>query len=141
MSAENVVLSKSILVKYDGKIIAKATSFSLQVDKEEIEISHLQSGGWKEAIGGKMSWSVSADAFVTRGAVTSGETDYHALMLELMDDDIPAEIILTSNVTGDKFYSGKALITSISQSGSTGEVLTYSVSFSGNGPLQQKSVV
>lgn len=141
MSAENVVLSKQILVKYNGKIIAKATSFSLQVDKEEIEISHLQSGGWKEAIGGKMSWSVSADAFVTRGTVATGETDYHALLLDLMTNDIPMEIILTSETTGDKYYSGKALITSISQSGSTGEVLTYSVNFSGNGPLEQKSVL
>ena len=134
------IQSKEILIKYKNNVIAKANSFSLEVNKEEIDVTTLDSGGWKRIIGGMKSWSASTDALVTRGTVV-GETNYHALMLELFNSDTPAEIIITTATAGDYYYKGNALITGLSESGSTGEVLTYSISFSGDGALTQATVV
>lgn len=141
MAQTNEMLAKSILVKYNGTTIAKATGYSLEVNKEEIEISTLDSDGWKKVIGGLKSWSVSTDGLVIRGANAAGETDYHALMLDLFSNDTPLDLVITSTVSGDKAYTGKALITGLSQSGAAGEVITFSASFGGDGALAQSTVV
>ena len=134
------ILAKEISIKYGGKIIAKATSYSLSVNKEVVEISTLDSNGWRKIIGGMKSFSISTDSLVTRGTV-SGETSYHDLMSELFNNDIPVAVIVTTGTSGDKYYEGACLITSLEQSGSAGEVITCSISFEGNGTLAQKTIV
>jgi predicted secreted protein len=135
----NEIVSNEILVKYNSKIIARANSFSLDINKETIDVTSLDPAGWRRIIGGMKSWSASSDSIVTRGSV-AGEVNYHDLMLELFNNDVPVELIITSAVVGDQYYKGNVIITSLSQSGSVGETITYSVSFDGDGPITQATV-
>lgn len=135
----NEIQSKEILLKYNGKIIARANSFSLEVNKETIDVTSLDSGGWQRVIGGMKNWSCSCDSLVTRGTVV-GEINYHDLLTELVNNDDPIEMIITTSTVGDKYVKGNVVLTSLSQSGSVGEVLTYSASFTGDGAIVQATV-
>ncbi|WP_192820171.1 phage tail tube protein [Rufibacter sp. LB8] len=135
----NEIQSKELAIEYNGKIIARATSFSLEISREEIDVTTLDSGGWSKKIGGMKNWSASTDALVLRGT-EAGKTEFHELFTSMVGSDNPVSLILSSDVTGDKCYRGNALITSLSQSGSLGEVMTYSVSFSGSDELIQETV-
>lgn len=96
--------------------------------------------GWAKVLGGLKSWSASTDALVLRGSAT-GEVKYSDLMLEIFNNDTPVELIIAPGTAGDFAYTGNVIVTSLSQSGGNGEVVTYSVSFNGDGELSQDIVV
>jgi predicted secreted protein len=136
----NEVQSKELLFKYGGLIIAKTNSFSLEVNKETIDVTTLDDSEWQRIIAGQKSWSASVDGIVTRGAAEAGKTNYDTLMQELINNDAPVEIIITSDIADDKFLRGNALLTGLSISGSTNEVVTWSGSLAGDGALVQDTV-
>ena len=134
------VQSKELLFKYGGMIIAKTSSFSLEVNKETIDVTTLDDSEWQRIIAGQKSFSLSVDGIVTRGAAESGKTNYDDLMNELINNDTPVEIIVTSEVAADKFLKGNVLLTGLSMSASTNEVATWSGSLAGDGALVQDTV-
>lgn len=138
MAQTREVLAKDFVIMHDGKIIAMATEFSFEVNKEEIEVSTLSSDGWKKVIGGMKSWTISGGAIVIRGAVATGESDYHILLQKLIDNDTPVEVGVRSEVTDDKYWTGLGLLTSLSENASAGGLATYSFSIGGDGPLTAK---
>ena len=135
----NEIQAHEIIVSYNGEAISKATSWSLQVDKQIIDITTLDDVGWANGIGGEKAWSVSVEGLVNRTSVT-GKTNYNKLMLALFTNDTPVDIKISSNISGDTFYAGKAIIASLSKSGSKGEIVSYSASFTGCGPLDDAVV-
>ena len=59
------ILSKEFAIIYGGEVIAYATDFSLERNKEIIEILRLGSN-WKEKLADLKDWKVSFNALVTR---------------------------------------------------------------------------
>lgn len=136
----NEIKGEELLLKYDGKLVARAQSYSLEVSKESIDVTTLYSGDWNESISGRKSWTVSTDGLVSRPASGGTETDYNSLLDDLVNTSTPVTIILSSEVEGDKYYEGDVIINSLSLSGSNGEVATFSASFTGTGALEIKTV-
>lgn len=146
--SNTVKLAKELFIVYNGQAIAKATSYTFNLNKSEIDISSLDSDGWAEKLADQKDWNFDFDGMVTRGIVTgtsysemTGTThmDFNALLEQIKTNDEPVEVALSSRVSGDTYQSGMALLTSLSESGSVGAAVTYSGTLAGTGTLTTKT--
>ena len=123
--------------------IAYGTSCSLEVSRDEIDQSNKNSGAWKSIIPGMRSWTLSAEALYFIGTPASSyasmgtaESIYAAFLNDATNTaEVFIEFTLRTRDAADKYYSGKAIITSFSLSGGVEDQATFSVSLSGNGEL------
>ena len=121
--------------------LAMATSLSVEVSADAVDISSKDSGRWAASLLGKISWTASASNLFT-------VADYSKL-IDVMVANTPIEIVfatvknydtMTSGSTAnwasaDDMYHGKVIVNSVSLSASNGEVATFDASFTGVGPL------
>lgn len=134
--AETVMLSKELVLNYNSKVIARCTNYELEVNKEVIDITSLDSEGWKEILVDTKDWKVTFQGLVIRGTLGSTDTDYRALLEELKDSDTAVTVALKYGTVADfNYQSGSAFITSLKLSGSNGEKITYSGTLTGTGAL------
>lgn len=136
--------------------LAMATSLSVEISADAIDISSKDGGRWSSSLLGKISWTASASNLFT-------VADYSKL-IDVMVANTPIEIVfatvknydtVTSGTTdsegmftntptvwesNDDMYHGKVIVNSISLSANNGEVATYDVSFTGVGALQKGGI-
>lgn len=131
--------------------IAFASSASLEVTTEEVDISNKMMGDWAGSLPGKKSYTVSSESFITR---KEGEMSFDTLMehvisgetLNFFFGDAKAE---DQDNFGGTFakdttqvnYTGEVMITSISVSSEAGSIAKCSVSFKGIGGLKKVNAV
>lgn len=130
-------------------VLAFATSAQLQIDGETMDTSNKMSCSWVSNLAGKNSYSISADALYTK---KTGAMSFDALM-ELMlkretVDWAMGTITSGSTCEGDGtftldeaeiYYSGEALITSLSLSAGNNEIANCSVSLTGSGAIEHNN--
>ena len=119
-------------------VVAFATSCSLEISMDEIDQTNKDSGGWKSIIGGTRSWSVSADALYQNEAESSKTafTDFWGNLDARTE--VFVEFTRSGTLTSDnKYYHGKALVTSLSVNGGTEDQSTFSVTLTGTKVLTQ----
>lgn len=63
----NPILSKEFAIIFGGEVIAHAVDFSLEINKETIDVTVLASNGWKEKIVDLREFGVSFNGLITRG--------------------------------------------------------------------------
>ena len=139
----------------DAKVIAYATSCSLQVDSETIDTSSKFSCKWASNMGGKASYTISADALYCQDGMIGSE--------EYPVDGFTFDKLLEYMVKGDQvrwvigeeqehtgscetnphtlddtktFYNGKAVVTSVSLNAGNNEIASCSISLTGAGEIQ-----
>lgn len=114
-----------------------ATDFSLEINAEEIEISCLSNTAWKEIVMGMKSWSVSVNSVYLKGTgVTLGADQFAQLLIDAQ----LVTVKLSTEITGQKYYEGTVQIPKVSISISAKDKGTYSVSMTGTGALEIKTV-
>ena len=129
------VLSKSMSITWGGKVIARTTDFSLEINKEVVEITTLQSEGWKEKLVDLKDWKVSFNALVTRGADATFQV-YDAILNDFLTSDNPVVIVLADGGAGATFtLTGSALLVVLSTGVAVGDKVTYSGTLEGTGGL------
>lgn len=133
--ATSVKLTKEFLVKFGNKVIARCTDFTFEVNKQTIDITSLDSQGWKELMVDMKEWKVTFNALVTRGNPGVNGVDYDALLNDIKTSTAPSAVAIATAITGDKFESGDAFLVTLNATGSVGDKVTYSGSFEGTGPL------
>lgn len=121
--------------------VAFATSCSLEISMDEIDQTNKESSGWKQIIGGLRSWSVSADALYQNEAESSKKSfvDFWALLDTRSSVDIEFAVVGGSSADSNKYYSGKAFVTSLSVNGGTEDQATFSVTLTGTGELDEEN--
>lgn len=130
----------------DKKVLAFATSCSLQIDGETIDTANKMSCAWNATKAGKNSYTISADALYTQA---EGDYSFDALM-ELMVKREAVEWYIGSPVDESsvacksrtfaidkdaKHYGGEGLITSLSLSAGNNEVASCSITITGSGEI------
>lgn len=151
MSKSTIVRGDEIMLFKDGKSLAYATSHTLSITGNTIEISSKDSGYWGASEIGNITWEITSEnlyvdsefdnlftAMVAKSpiTVTFGRADnYNANGL----GDSSTNWIPDASV-GAKYYQGPAIITSLQANANTGENATYSITLTGNGALEQKVV-
>lgn len=135
------------------KVLAYATSASIQIDSEAIDTSSKFSCKWGSNYGGRASYTVSVDALYCQAtaAATNGAVSFDVLM-DLMVVGEPVRWVLgqelerPDNVDCDQFmhqidtslpyFYGKAAITSLSLSAGNNEIASCSMTMNGDGPIE-----
>ena len=125
----------ALLVYVDGVAVAHATSHTLNVNAEMIDATTKSSAGWKDVLPGLRDWSIDCEGLVAWDA-TEGVSEAFA--------DITARTQVTvkfaMEVTGDKRYTGSAYVSTFNMSAPLEDVITYSLSFAGDGALTEETV-
>ena len=138
--ATSVKLTKEFVVKYNSNVIARCTDFDFEVNKQTVDITSLDSDGWRELLVDMKEWRINFNAMVTRGAVGASEIDYDGLMQEIKFSDTPVTVMVTTATDDDNYESGSAFLTSLRASGSVGDKVTYSGTLEGTGGLTTGTV-
>ena len=140
--------------------LACATSLSINVNADSIDVSCKDTGRYGASIAGKISWDISTDClFVTEDASGGTKSNYSELM-----DALIAGTPLTAtwstvanydeaNTAGDEnghifsktkkaedgkdLYWGQVVLTSVSLTADNGSLSTYSVSMAGKGAINK----
>ncbi len=137
-----------LLYLTSGKtVVAYATSCSLQVDSETIDTSSKFSCKWASNMGGKASYTISADALYcqnTEGAISfdtlleymvKGE-QIEWYMGEEQEYDGACDANPHTLDTTATYYNGKAVVTSVSLEAGNNEIATCSITLTGAGEIQ-----
>lgn len=152
------IISGDDLMIFDakGNSIGYATSHSISLSTDVNSISHKDAGEWSAQEVGKISWEITSenmysqhdfDALFTvmsnKQAVKvwfglksgyRGSSNYNA------SASVNDETVGDGNwapATGQNLYYGQAFLTSLEVSASTGEKATFSVTFTGTGPISK----
>jgi len=136
--ATSVVLTKELILKIGTDTVARCTDYSLSINKETIDITSLDSAGWKEKLVDLKEYAISFSAMVTRGVVSGSETDFDELLTSFIGTDTALGWTLIDGETGFVVsLNGNAFLVSLEPGGSVGDKVTYSGSLEGTGALAQ----
>ena len=128
-------------------VVAYATSCSLQTDSESIDTSSKFSCKWASAMGGKASYTISADALYCQNSdgisfdkllefmVKGEQIDWYMGQEEEFTgacEDNPHTLD-----TSKTYYNGKAVVTSCSLEAGNNEISTCSITLTGAGEIQK----
>ena len=132
-----IVLSVDLSGSTSPTAVAGATTGTLNVNQETIDVTNKDSSGRKQFINGVKSWTLDCEAFSTSsGETVSGDTSIAALEA---GTKIYVQFRDGSGQASAKKYTGYGYITSIGVNANVGEFSTYSVSVQGTGTLTQAS--
>lgn len=137
-----------LLYLTSGKtVVAYATSCSLQVDAETIDTSSKFSCKWQSNMGGRNSYSISADALYCNNA--SGISFDKLLEMMVSGEQVEWYIGEEAEFSGScesnphtldtakTYYNGKAVVTSCSLEAGNNEIATCSITMTGAGEIQK----
>ena len=139
-----------LLYLTSGKtVVAYATSCSLQVDSETIDTSSKFSCKWASNMGGKASYTISADALYCQ-EVAEGDGISFDKLLEFMVKGDQIDWYMGEEAAHDgtcetnphtldttkTYYNGKAVVTSVSLEAGNNEIASCSITLTGAGEIQ-----
>lgn len=151
MSKPTTVRGEELMVFLNNKSIAYATSHTLNITGNTIDISSKDHGYFGASEIGNITWEVTSENLFTDGEYDTLFTAMLAktpvtLVFGRADNynvnglgDSSTNWIPDTSV-GTKYYQGPAVITSLNLTANSGEMATFSVTFTGNGALEQKTV-
>lgn len=158
MALTRNVISGDDLMVFDGagNSIAFATNHSLSVSVDLESIAHKDAGIWAAQTPGKINWEITSENlysqhdFDTLFSYMTKKQDYTLFfgLKKGYEGSNEYNASYTVNINNDdnwdpdstqKLYSGKAFITSLEVSAATGEKATFSVTFTGNGDITNKT--
>lgn len=130
-----------ILVHDDLYLLVNAAKFdhlvsvTFTVNQETIDITSMDSSGWKDITVADKDWSVDIEAHYAMDATEGGDEGY---------DDLAAgtsvTLLISSEVSGDTTYTGSAKVTSWSINPTKGDSVKVSMSYQGTGAITKGTV-
>lgn len=147
----NIIKGDELMLFKDGAALAFATSHTLTITGNTVDISSKDHGFWGASEIGNITWEIQSENLYTEDAYDSlfnamlnksevtvifgYASNYDANGLKPSDaeqgDTRPASWTAASN----KGYKGKAIITSLTTNANTGENATFSVTLTGKGAI------
>lgn len=134
-----------MLFDADKKSIAFATSHSLSISADAVEVSTKDNGIWKSNSVNKLSWEITSENLYTEDAYDTlfdsminrtPITVYWSRKNETDETKSVADGDYTEwSTTGG--YTGSVVITSLSANANSGENATYSVTLTGTGKISK----
>ena len=117
------------------KKIANATSNSLDISKDMIDVTSKDSAGAKEFIAGEYGYTLNVEAiFEDDQSVGASQISYKDLVTDLLAGTL-LTIVLTSNISLDEKYTGAAFFSSLSLSAPNNDKATWTGTLQGSGAL------
>lgn len=115
-----------------------ATSCSISINADTIDVSSKDSNGYRDLIGGQKSFSLSADGLMDFTS-TGTTTDPDEIFTQLDNRTSVTFTFALATPAGYK-YTGSGFITSLEVSGGVEDAPTYSCSIEGTGQITQTAI-
>lgn len=149
MAKAKALNGKDFMVFIGGKATALATSHSLTLSAETGDSASKDDGMWNEGIITMMSWEASTEALVS----VDPDADSYDDMFDVFIAGEPVDVVcgIPANInntgvpeagwsspatkSGQVYYKGKALITSLERTDAKGSNSTMTISLTGQGAL------
>ena len=140
-----IIRGDELQLFYDGNAFAWATSHTLTLTGNTVDIATKDHGSWGASEIGNITWEITSENLYS-------EDDYDSLF-DLMVQKEPIDVVFAkvSNYDPDglvraggnvqawtastTYRTGKAVISSLTANANTGENATYSLTLTGAGPL------
>jgi hypothetical protein len=135
MATTGIVNGTLIAIYVGGTKVANLVSNDLDISMATRETTNKDTSGWKTALGSTMSWTASAEGMFAEDA-TYGFDDLFAVLTARN----AVTVMTSSQVSGDKKYTGSALLTSLTRSHGLEENTSFSCSFEGTGALTEATI-
>lgn len=130
MATTGVLNGTSLFIYVNGNAVAHSTSHSLTLSESLRSTASKDSAGWDTVLEGQRSWSMTGEGLVALdGAYTTDD------LTTLITGRTAVTLRFTTNVTGDKYWTGSARLESLDVSSPMEDNVTYSFSFKGSGAL------
>ena len=117
------------------KVVGGQRDSTLNINLAEIDVSSKDDfDGWADTIGGQRTWDLSLG-----GAYVTGDEAIEILEDALLDEhtqDIGRFQVYLTSPSG-RVRTGQAVITSFSENSPHTDLITYSISLNGAGPLRK----
>lgn len=145
--ANTDIVRGQLFLFVDGAPIAFASSASLEITTEEIDVSNKMMGDWAASLPGKKSYTISSESLLTR---LDGTMSFDMLFKKQIAGQTLSfafgEAVATEQTnTGGKFslntakisHKGTVMITSLSLKSDNGQIASCSSQFKGIGALEE----
>jgi len=133
----NAINGTDLLVYVDGVAVACATTCSLNINQETVDSTCKDVGVWANSIPGRKSWDVSVDGLYQ----LNNDIGFTGLSNLILDDDINDVTLDFGQKDVNFYWTGEAILTSISLTGDDNAPGSFSASFTGVGSLTQQEAV
>lgn len=144
----NITQGGDLMLFMGGKSIACATNHTLSISAETSDTSHKDiKAAWKASAVKTLSWEVSTENLFTLDGAGKQYDDLYTAMIA----KTPITVVIgKAKTTGEApttgfepattgFYTGSAIITSLTLNAPNGDNATYSATFTGVGPLDKQA--
>lgn len=135
MATTGIINGTLLGVYFGGTKISKSTSASLSLSQELRETTTKDSSGWAEFLPGLRGWSISGD-FLDAEDATYRYDDLFALI----NTRAAVTIKFSSEVSGDKYYTGSCYIESADREAPLEDNVSGSYVLRGTGALTEATV-
>jgi predicted secreted protein len=136
MATTGVINGTLLGVYVSGTLIAKSTNCTLNIVHNTRNSTSKDSGGWEEALGAMRSWTASGDFLDAEDAAYRFDD-----LFALIGSRAPVTLKISSEVSGDKYYTGSAILTSLDREAPMEDNVSGAYSFKGTGALSEATVV
>jgi hypothetical protein len=132
-----MAIQNGTLIKlYDSStVIALLTSSDMTLEREMLDVTNKDSSNWKENLAGVRSFSFSAELFNDPAQTYNLEDLYTK-----WEAGTVITMKLSSELTGEKKFTGSVLINNISLSTPANQASTVTVDFTGTGALVMATI-
>lgn len=133
MAAATATKGVDVKIKIGAQLVGGQRNGSLEMSAESIDTTNKGSDGWTTKLSGVKSWSSSCDGvyFINDVGIQAAQTAFKN----------GTEVDLEFSNGSTLVHKGKALITSMSLDAGQDDVVSYTMSFEGTGPLTDSAVL
>lgn len=124
-----------LLIYVDGTAVAYTKGGTLNINNDMLDATSKNSAGWKDSLPGLRSWTIEGDGLYVYDSAY-GVSDLYALI----NNKTQVSLKFTTAVSGDKYYTGNAYLTSLSLEAPNEDLSTFSFSFEGDGALAEATL-
>ena len=115
--------------------IANATSHSIDISKDMIDVTNKDSAGAKEFIAGEYGYTLNVEGiFEDDASVSASGLSYKDLLTDLLAGT-SVTVVMTTDSTGDQKLTGAAFFSSLSLSAPNNDKATFTGTLQGTGAL------
>lgn len=131
-----------MLFDSEGKSLAFATNHTLNITAETTDISSKDHGIWGATEVSKYTWEIQSENLYTEAGYANMfdkmlAGDSMTVKFGLKSTPTPPDAGVADSSAGTHYYTGDALITSLTANANNGDNATYSVTLTGVSPIKK----
>lgn len=132
MATTGIVNGTDLLIYVGGTAVAHATSHSLSLSMDTRDATTKDSEGWTDRLEGLRSWEISGNALFAFDAAYGFDD-----LFTVYTGRTAVTVKFSSEVSGDKYYSGSGYLTSLTLDAPTEDNASFAFTVQGNGTLTE----